>query len=75
MKKIFSKYKEMLKKKGGSGADGASTVGKQTNQAGVAEKAVEESCNALSVNLGRGKGGFSDTWLLDSECTYHMCPR
>ena len=64
----------MLKKKGGSGADGASTSGKQTNQAGIAEEAIEP-CDVLSVNPGRGKGRFSDAWLFDSECTYHMCPR
>ena len=49
-KKNCSKYKEILKKKGGPGADGASTSGKQSNQAGVAEEAVEQPCDILSVN-------------------------
>ena len=72
MKKTCSKYKEMLKKKGGPGIAGASTSGKQTNQASVAEEAVEEPCNVLSVNPGRGKGRFSDAWLLDAGCIYHV---
>jgi len=59
MKNCF-KYNEMLKKKGGLGADGASTSGKQSNQGSVAEEAIEESCDALSVNSGKGKGRFSD---------------
>ena len=25
------------------------------------------------MNLGRGKKRFSEAWLLDSGCTYHMC--
>ena len=40
MKKNCFKYKKMLKKKGGPGADGASTSRKQANQASVAEEAV-----------------------------------
>ena len=62
----------MLEKKGGSRAYGASTSGKQTNQASVAEEAVEEPSNILSVNPSRGKGRTSDVWLLDSGCTYYM---
>ena len=53
--KTCSKYKEMLKKKGGLRSDGASTSGKKTNQAGVVKEEVEKSCDVLSVNLGRGK--------------------
>ena len=75
MKKNCFKHKGMLKKKGGLGADGASTNEKQTNQADGAEEAVEEPCDVLLVNSGRGKGRFLDAWLLDSGCTYHMCPR
>jgi len=63
------------KKRGGPRSDVASTTRKQTNQAGVTEEAVEESCDVLSVNLGGGKERFLDVWLLDSGCTYHMCPR
>jgi len=66
--------KEMLKKKGGLGDDGASTSEKQLTQAGIVEEAVEEPCDVLSVNSGRGKGRLSDVSLLDSGCTYHMCP-
>ena len=53
MKKACSKYKDMLKKSG-PGSDEGSTNGKQTNQADVTEEAVEEPCDVLSVNLGRG---------------------
>jgi len=56
----------MLKKKGDSRSNGASTSEKQTNYANIAEKAVEEPCDVLLVNPGRGKGRFSNTWLLDS---------
>jgi len=62
-------------KKGGPGVDGVSTNGKQTNQASIAEELVEEPCDVLSVNPDRDKGRLSDAWLLDSGCTYHMCPR
>jgi len=62
-------------KKGDPGADEATTNEKQTNQIGVAEEAVEKSCDGLSVNLGRGKGRFSDAWLLNSGGIYYMCPR
>jgi len=72
MNKTCSKYKEMLKKKGGLAANRASTSGKQTNQVGVAEKAVEESCDVLLVNPSRGNGRFSDDWLLDSGA-YTTC--
>jgi len=37
MKKNNFKYKEMLKKKDAQGASGASTSGKQSNQAGIAK--------------------------------------
>jgi len=49
------------------------SVEKNSNQVGVAKEAVEEPCDVLSVNPGRGKERFSDAWLLDSGCTYHMC--
>jgi len=57
MKKACQKYKEMLKKRGDLGFDGA---GKQSNQASIAEEAVEELCDILSVNLDRSKRRFSD---------------
>ena len=68
MKKNCFKYKGMLKKKSGLRADGASTSGKQSNQADIVKEAAEEPCDVLSVNLGRDKGWFSDARLLDSEC-------
>ena len=46
-------------KKGNPRANGASTNGKQSNQAGVLEKAVGEPYDILSVNPGRDKGRFS----------------
>ena len=33
----------------------------------------ENSCDVLTAESGKGK--YSDTWLLDSGCTYHMCPK
>jgi len=39
------------------------------NQASIAQEAVKELCDVPSVNSGRGKGRFSDAWLLDSGCT------
>ena len=60
MKKNCIKYKEMLKKKGGPEADRASTSGKQSNQAGIAEETVEEPFDIMFVNQDRGKGRFSD---------------
>jgi len=33
---------------------------RQSNQAGVAEEVVEEPCDVMSVNPGRGKGRFLD---------------
>jgi len=75
MKKNCFKYKEMLKKKDGPGADGASISGKESDQVGVSEEAVEEPCDVLLVNSGRGKGRFSNAWLLNSGYTYHMCTK
>ena len=62
----------MLKRKGGKDSDGASTSGK-LNQAGVVEEADEDSCDVWTAESGKGK--YSDAWLLDSVCTYHMCPK
>jgi len=75
MKKNCFMYKEMPKKKGGPRADGVSTSGKQSKQVGIAEEAVEEPCDVLSVNPSGGKGRFSDAWLLDSGWTYHIYPK
>ena len=75
MKKNYFKYKDMPKKKGHPWVDGVSTSGKQSNQVGVAEKAVEEPCDALLVNPSRGKGELSDAWLLDLECIYWSSSR
>ena len=62
----------MLKRKGGKDSNGASTSEK-LYQAGVVEKANENSCNVLTA--GSGKGKYSYAWLLDSGCTHHMCPK
>ena len=66
------KYKKMLKRKSGKDSDGVSTS-KKSDQAGVIEKADEDSCDVLTTESGKGK--YSDAWLLDSGCTYHMCPK
>ena len=60
MKKNCFKYKELIKKKGGSKADEASTSEKQSDQADVAKEPVEELCDVLSVNPNKGKGRYSD---------------
>jgi len=75
MKKNYFKYKKMLKKKGGPRADSASTSKKQSDQTRIAEEAVEESCDVLSMNARLDKRRSSDAWLHDSKCTYHMCPK
>ena len=64
------KYKEMQKRKGDKDSDGASTSGK-LDQVGVTEEANEDSCVVLTAESGKDK--YSDAWLLDSGCTYHMC--
>ena len=63
------KYKEMLKRKNGKKSDGASTSEK-SDQTGLIEEADNDSCDALTAESGKDK--YSDTWLLDSGCTYHM---
>ena len=71
-KKNCMKYKEMLKKKGCTDSDGASTSEK-SDQVGIVEEADENSCDVLIAQSGKNK--YSDALLLDSECTYHMCPK
>ena len=66
------KYKEMLKRKDGKNFDGTSTSEK-SDQAGVVEEADEDACDVLTAELGKGK--YSNAWLLDTGCTYHMCPK
>jgi len=66
------KYKEMLKKKDGRNSDMASTNGK-SDQVGVVKEANKDPCDILMVESEKGK--YSDAWLLDSGCTYHMCPK
>jgi len=41
--------------------------------AGTVEEADENPCDVLTTQSGKGK--YSDTWLLDSGCTLHMCPK
>ena len=66
------KYNEIQKRKNDKDSDGASTNGK-SDQAGVVEEANEDSCDVLTAESGKDK--YSDTWLLDSGCTYHICPK
>ena len=66
------KYKEMLKRKGGKDSDGAS-FNEKSDQVGVVEEADEYSCDVLTAESGKDK--YSDAWLLESGCTYHMCPK
>ena len=72
VKKICMKYKKMLKRKDNKDSDGACTNG-MSDQAGIVEEANEDSCDVLTAESRKGK--YSDVWLLDSGCTYHMCPK
>jgi len=69
IKKNCMKYKEMLKRKGDKDSDGVSTSEK-SDQPGIVEEADEDSCDVLTAESGKSK--YSDAWLLDSGCTYHM---
>ena len=60
----------MLKKKGDKDADGASTS-RKLEQAGVIEEVDENPCDVLTIQTRKRK--YSDAWLFDSGCTYHMC--
>ena len=51
---------------------GASTSEK-SERAGVVEEAYKNQFDVLTALPGKKK--YSDAWLLDSECTYHMCPK
>ena len=62
----------MLKKKGSKYFDGASTSEK-SDQTEIVEQADENPCDILTAESRKGK--YSDTWLLDSGCTHHMCPK
>jgi len=46
------KYKEMLKRKGEKDYDGAS-ISEKSDQAGVVEKADEDSCDVLTAESGK----------------------
>ena len=63
------KYKEMLKRKDDKDSDRAS-VSRKSDQAGVVKQADENLCDILTAESGKSK--YSDAWLLDSECTYHV---
>ena len=65
-------YKDMLKRKGCKDSDGASTSGK-SDQVRIVKEVDEDSCDVLSAKLEKGK--YSDVWLLNSGCTYHMCSK
>ena len=62
----------MLKRKGVKDSDGVSSIGK-SDQAEVVEETDENSCDVLMGKSGKGK--YSDGWLLDSGCIYHVCPK
>lgn len=44
-----------------------------SNVAGVVEENSDGSEIVLAVSLSDGR--FSDKWVLDSACTFHMCPK
>jgi len=64
------KYKEMLKTRGGKDYNWAS-ISRKLDQASVVEEADENPCDVLTAQSRKDK--YSDTWLLDLRCTYHMC--
>ena len=39
----------------------------------IIEQADKNPCDVLTAQSGNRK--YSDAWLLDSECPYHMCPK
>ena len=69
-KKNCMKYKEILKKKGCKDSDKASGKADQTE---ILEQADEDPCDVLTAQSGKGK--YAVAWLLDSERTYHICPK
>ena len=62
----------MLKRKSDKNSDEASTSEK-SGQVRVFKEADEDSCDVFTTELGKGK--YSDVWLLDLGCTYHMCSK
>ena len=62
----------MLKKKGGKNFDRVST-NKKSDQTGIVEETDEDSCDVLTAESKKGK--YSNAWLFDSGCTYHICPK
>ena len=66
------KYKEMLKIKGSKNSDEASTS-RKSDQAGLSKQHMRIYDDVLTAESGKGK--YSDAWLLDSGCTYHICPK
>src|SRR5436190_880344 len=61
-------FREEVSKMTGRGSDRGEKSGKP--EASVVE---EDLCEVLMAQSGRKK--TSDVWLLDSACTYHVCPR
>lgn len=66
-KKQCTKYKQWLEKKGYQ-----ASASNSENQASVAEIEEERACDVLSAHSERFS--YSDIWILDSGCSYHMCP-
>ena len=62
----------MLKKKSGKDTDGAN-ISEKSEQVDVIEETDKNPCDVVTTQLGKGK--YSDAWLLDSGCTYHMYPK
>ena len=71
IKKNCMKYKERLKRKIAKILMGLVSVKSQIKQ--VVEEADEDSYDVLTAESGKSK--YLDAWLLDSRCTYHMCPK
>src|SRR3954462_14313840 len=61
-------YRDEVSKLTGRGSNRGKTSEK--SEAGGVE---EDLCEVLMAQSGRKK--FADVWLLDSVCTYHVCPK
>jgi len=65
-------YKEMLKRKGDKDSNGASTSEK-SDQAKVVKEIDKDPCDILMTDSEKDK--YSNAWLFDLGCIYHMCPK
>lgn len=63
MKRDCMKRKEDIKRK---------EAGKAYEEASVVDSSDRYDANVLSISSGKNQ--FTDSWILDSGCSYYMCP-